>query len=66
MTDFSVCDADPKLAIHTSPRQVARAARAPENILKCTLKALNFGDYTGVTFTSTQQNRLQAVFPTGV
>ncbi len=65
VTDQAVCDADPKLAIHSSPRQVAGGART-ENILKCTLKPLNFSDYTGVTFSATQQNRLQAVFSTGV
>ena len=65
VTDQSVCDADPKLAIHASPRQVAGGART-ENILKCTLKPLNFADYTGITFTPTQQGRLSAVFSTGV
>jgi hypothetical protein len=53
------------LAIHSSPRQVAGGARS-ENILKCTLKPLNFSDYTGIIFTGTQQSRLQAVFSTGV
>lgn len=65
VTTQATCDADPRLAIHASPRQVAGGART-ENILKCTLKPLNFGDYTGVTFSPTQQNRLQAVFSTGV
>ncbi len=65
VTDASVCDADPKLAIHSSPRQVAGGSRA-ENILKCALKPLAFGDYTGITFTTGQQSRLQAVFSTGV
>jgi Tannase-like family of unknown function (DUF6351) len=65
VTDFSVCDADPKLAIHSSPRQVAGGART-ENILKCTLKPLSFSDYGTVTFSATQQNRLTAVFSSGV
>lgn len=65
VTDQATCNADPKLAIHASPRQVAGGPRA-ENILKCTLKPLNFSDYTGITFTGIQQTRLQAVFSTGV
>ena len=65
VTVQATCDADPKLAIHASPRQIAGGART-ENILKCTLKPVNFGDYTGITFSPTQQNRLQAVFSTGV
>ncbi|MDM0074073.1 DUF6351 family protein [Variovorax sp. J2P1-59] len=65
VTDQAICDADPKLAIHSSPRQVSGGPRA-ENILKCTLKPLNFGEYPGITFTGTQQGRLQAVFSTGV
>ena len=65
VTNQATCDADPRLAIHASPRQVAGGART-ENILKCTLRPLNFGDYTGITFTAPQQNRLQAVFSTGV
>jgi hypothetical protein len=65
VTDFTVCNADPKLAIHQSPHQVAGGPRA-ENILKCTLKPLVFTDYPANTFTITQQNRLNAVFSTGV
>jgi hypothetical protein len=65
VTDFSVCDQDPKLAIHTSPRQVAGGARA-ENVLKCTLKPLVFSDYPGITFSAPQQSRLNAVFSSGV
>jgi hypothetical protein len=65
VTDFTVCDRDPKLAIHASPRQVAGGARA-ENVLKCTLKPLALTDYTGITFTTAQQTRLNAVFSTGV
>jgi len=63
--DQAVCDADPRLARHASPRQVAGGALA-ENILKCLLKPLVFADYTGVTFTTDQQTRLQAVFGGGV
>jgi hypothetical protein len=65
VTDFSICNADPKLAIHASPHQVAGGPRV-ENILKCTLKPLVFSDYTGITFTTAQQARLSAVFPAGV
>ena len=65
VTDFTVCDADARLAIHASPRQVAGGSRA-ENILKCTLKPLSFGDYPVNTFTAGQQSRLQATFSTGV
>ena len=65
VTDQATCDADPKLAIHSSPRQVAGGARS-ENILKCALKPIDFNDYTGITFSGTQQSRLQAVFTTGV
>ena len=65
VTDFSICNQDPKLAIHASPHQVAGGPRA-ENILKCTLKPLVFSDYGAITFTTAQQSRLNAVFPTGV
>ncbi len=65
VTDFSICDQDPKLAIHASPHQVAGGPRT-ENILKCTLKPLSFADYPANTFTAAQQARLNAVFPTGV
>ena len=65
VTDQATCDADPRLAIHSSPRQVAGGPRA-ENILKCALKPLNFGDYPPNTFSGNQQSRLQAVFSTGV
>ncbi len=65
VTDFAVCDADPKLAIHSSPRQVAGGARS-ENILKCALKPFALADYPANTFTAQQQARLQAVFGSGV
>jgi hypothetical protein len=63
--DQSVCDADPRLAKHSSPRQVAGGALA-ENVLKCQLKPLVFTDYSGISFSAGQQSRLQAVFPGGV
>jgi hypothetical protein len=63
--DKATCDADARLAYFTSPHQVAGGPQT-ENILKCQLKAINLADYTGVTFTPTQQTRLAAVFPGGV
>ncbi|MEP7140038.1 MAG: DUF6351 family protein [Caldimonas sp.] len=65
ITDQAVCDADTRLAVFSSPHQVA-GGPLMENILKCTLKPLDFADYTGVVFTAGQQTRLTAVFPTGV
>lgn len=51
----------------SSPRQVAGGPRA-ENIYKCQLKPLVFGDaaYGGAVFTDDQKARLAAVFPEGV
>jgi hypothetical protein len=63
--DQAVCDADVRLVKRSSPHQVAGGPLA-ENILKCQLKPLVFADYTGITFTTTQQTRLQATFPGGV
>jgi hypothetical protein len=63
--DFAVCDADPRLPKHASPRQVAGGPLA-ENILKCRLKPLNTADYAPATLTTDQLNRLRAVFPDGV
>jgi hypothetical protein len=63
--DQTVCDADPRLVKHSSPHQVA-GGPLTENILKCQLKPLVAGDYTGVTFTAGQLARLNAVFATGV
>lgn len=50
-----------------SPRQVAGGPVA-EDILKCSLKPLDFdsADYDGITFTPDQQTRLATVFATGV
>ncbi|HYT14766.1 MAG TPA: DUF6351 family protein [Burkholderiales bacterium] len=65
VTDVAACDADPRLAKHSSPRQVAGGPLA-ENILKCELKPLNSVDYAPVLFSSAQWARLQATFPDGV
>src|SRR5664279_5249473 len=65
VTDKATCDADTKLAVFSSPHQVAGGPQT-ENILKCQLKPIVFSDYTGVTFTAGQQARLAAVFPGGV
>ncbi|MBE0627002.1 MAG: hypothetical protein IH606_19550, partial [Burkholderiales bacterium] len=50
VTDMALCDADPRLASHASPRQVAGGSLA-ENVLKCQLKPLDTADYAPVTFT---------------
>jgi len=63
--DQATCDADPRLMKHASPHQVA-GGPLTENILKCQLKPLVFSDYPGVTFSVTQQARLQTAFPNGV
>jgi len=63
--DQAVCDADPRLMKHASPHQVAGGSLA-ENILKCQLKPLVAGDYTGITFDAGQLARLNVVFPGGV
>jgi hypothetical protein len=65
VTDMAVCDADPRLPKHASPRQVAGGPLA-ENVLKCQLKPLNSADYAPVLFSSAQWSRLQASFPDGV
>ena len=65
VTNQALCDADPRLAAKSSPRQVAGGALT-ENILKCQLKPLVFADYTGISFSAAEQNRLRAVFPGGV
>ncbi len=65
VTDFAVCDADPILAIFSSPRQVAGGPLA-ENILKCRLQSLDMNDYPPSTFTGAQWARLEAVFTDGV
>jgi hypothetical protein len=63
--DQTVCDADARLAKHSSPHQVA-GGPLNENILKCQLKPLVAADYPGITFTAAQLTRLNTVFPTGV
>src|SRR5467141_2581254 len=63
--DMALCDADPRLMKHASPRQVAGGPLA-ENILKCQLKPLNSVDYSPLVFPSAQWARLQATFPDGV
>jgi hypothetical protein len=65
VTDMAQCDADPRLAKHASPRQVAGGALA-EDILKCQLKPLDAADYAPVTFSDAQWARLHAVFADGV
>jgi hypothetical protein len=65
ITDMALCDADPRLAKHASPRQVAGGS-LEENILKCQLKPLNMADYAPVAFTPAQWTRLNASFPGGV
>jgi hypothetical protein len=65
VTDMAKCDADPRLAKHSSPRQVAGGPLA-ENILKCQLKPIDPADYAPAVLTSAQLARLKAVFPGGV
>ena len=65
VTDKAVCDADPFLQPHSSPRQVAGGPLS-ENVLKCQLKPLNSVDYAPVVFTDVQWARLQGAFPDGV
>jgi hypothetical protein len=65
VTDTAQCDADPRLAKHASPRQVAGGPLA-EDILKCQLKPLNSADYAPLVFSSEQWARLQATFSGGV
>jgi hypothetical protein len=65
VTDMALCDADPRLPKHASPRQVAGGPLA-ENILKCALKPLNSVDYAPVVFSSAQWSRLQAGFADGI
>jgi hypothetical protein len=63
--DMAVCDADARLARHSSPRQVAGGPLA-ENVLKCQLEPLDAADYLPVVFTGSQLARLHAAFPGGV
>jgi len=65
VTDMAACDADPRLAKHSSPRQVAGGPLA-ENILKCRLKPLNPAEYLPTIFSAGQWARLETAFPGGV
>jgi hypothetical protein len=65
VTDMTLCDSDPRLQKHASPRQVAGGPLA-EDILKCQLKPINTADYMPVTFTAQQLVRLYSTFPSGV
>src|SRR5882762_9192495 len=65
VTDMALCDADPRLMKHASPRQVAGGPLV-ENILKCELKPLNSVDYAPLVFSSAQWARVQATFQDGV
>jgi hypothetical protein len=65
VTDMALCDADPLLKPHASPRQVAGGPVA-ENILKCQLRPINRADYNPAIMTDEQFARLSAVFPDGV
>ena len=65
VTDMALCDADPRLMKHGSPRQVAGGPLS-ENILKCQLKPLRANDYAPVTFSRAQLARLHAAFSQGV
>jgi hypothetical protein len=65
VTDVEKCDADPRLKMHASPRQVAGGPVA-ENILKCQLRPINRADYNPAVLTDEQFARLSKVFPDGV
>jgi hypothetical protein len=69
VTDMAVCDADPRLVKHSSPRQVA-GGPLTENVLKCQLKPIDPADYVSVAnpvgVTGVHLARLRAVFPAGV
>jgi hypothetical protein len=62
VTDFAVCDADPFLRPHTSPRQVA-GGPLTENILKCQLKPLDPAEYSPATLSASQLDRCKRCFP---
>jgi len=67
LTDVGLGSPACPVTFQASPRQAAGGPLA-ENIFKCSLKPLDFTDpaYGGATFTTDQQMRLAAVFPTGV
>jgi hypothetical protein len=61
--DQALCDADPGLKPHSSPRQVA-GGPITEDILKCQQKPFNRDEFPGLS--DAQAARLAAVFPDGV
>jgi uncharacterized tannase-like protein DUF6351 len=63
VTDMAICNLDPGLAPHSSPRQVA-GGPITEDIFKCQLKPFNAADYAGLS--DDQAARLGAVFTAGV
>jgi len=65
VTDMALCDTDPGLKPHASPRQIAGGPVA-ENILKCALKPIDRSDYNPVGISDAQFDRLKLVFPGGV
>jgi hypothetical protein len=50
--------------VHSEPRLVA-GAPLTNDVLKCQLKPINYGDYK-VTFNEVQKTRMKAIFTTGV
>ncbi|HMG23514.1 MAG TPA: DUF6351 family protein, partial [Kofleriaceae bacterium] len=65
VTDSTICDADPLLKPHASPRQIAGGPVA-ENVMKCQLRPINRADYNPIGLTDAQFDRLKLVFPDGV
>jgi hypothetical protein len=67
VTDPAICNLDPGLAPHSSPRQVA-GGPVTEDILKCALKPFNPDDYPQVRDAADTGliTRLANVFTTGV
>ena len=65
VTDAALCNAEPLLAPHSSPRQVAGGPLA-ENILKCALRPIDRADYGPIGLSDEQLARLSAAFPGGV
>ena len=59
---MALCDADPRLPKHASPRQVAGGS-LEENILKCQLKPLEPADYAPVAFTAAQLDAAERRVP---
>jgi len=63
VADKALCDLDPGLQGHSSPRQVS-GGPLTENILKCQLKPFDPADFPGLD--DPQLARLQTAFPDGV